>query len=108
MSEKVFYGGDTKFSYTACQWIEAQSIETGKYIHYKICGHGGERMAKAWVLNDKGKKKHLCIFWLMDMNLKLTQCINFMDIIGMGIHGQRIVQKDNKRDIKICVRLIGL
>ena len=44
----------------------------------------------------------------MDMNLKLTQCINFMDIIGMGIHGQRIVQKDNKRDIKIRVRLIGL
>ena len=21
-SEKVFYGGDTKFSYTACQWRE--------------------------------------------------------------------------------------
>ena len=21
-SEKVFYGGDTKFSYAACQWIE--------------------------------------------------------------------------------------
>ena len=29
-SEKVFYGGETKFSYTACQWIEAQNIETGK------------------------------------------------------------------------------
>ena len=22
-SQKVFYGGDIKFSYTACQWIEA-------------------------------------------------------------------------------------
>ena len=27
-SEKVLYGGDTKFRYTACQWIEAQTIET--------------------------------------------------------------------------------
>ena len=36
-SEKVFYGGDTKFSYTACQWIEAQTIETGKHIHHKKC-----------------------------------------------------------------------
>ena len=51
-SEKVFYGGDTKFSYTACQWIEAQAIETGKHIHHNMCGHGGERMVKVWVLND--------------------------------------------------------
>ena len=41
-SEKVFYGGDTKFS----QWIEAQAIETGKHIHHKMCGHGRERMVK--------------------------------------------------------------
>ena len=34
-SEKVLYGGDTKFSYTACQWIETQSIETGKHINHK-------------------------------------------------------------------------
>ena len=84
-SKKVFYGGDTKFSYTACQWIEAQAIETGKHIHHKMCGHGGERMAKVWVLNDKGKKGPVS-FWLMDMSLKLTQCINFTDAIGMGIH----------------------
>ena len=56
-SEKVFYGGDTKFSYTACQWIEAQAIETGKHIHHKMCGHSGERMVTVWVLNDKGKKE---------------------------------------------------
>ena len=56
-SEKVFYGGDTKFSYTACQWIEVQDIETGKHIHDKICGHGGERMVTVWVLNDNGKKE---------------------------------------------------
>ena len=34
-SEKVFYGGDTKFSYTTCQCIEVQAIETGKYIIIK-------------------------------------------------------------------------
>ena len=53
-SEKVFYGGDTKFSYAACQWIEVQAIETGKHIDHKMCGHSGERMLKVWVLNDKG------------------------------------------------------
>ena len=42
-------------------------------------------MAKVWVLNDKGKKNRYP-FWLMDMSLKLTQCINFTDAIGMGIH----------------------
>ena len=42
-SEMVFYGSDTKFSYAACQWIEAKVMETGKYIHHKMCGHGGER-----------------------------------------------------------------
>ena len=56
-SEKVFYyGDDTKFSYTACQWTEAQTIETGKHIHHKMCSHGGERMVNVWVLNDKGKQ----------------------------------------------------
>ena len=43
----------------------------------------------------------------MDMNLKLTQCIHFMDVIGMGIYAERILQKDKKRDVKIRVRLIG-
>ena len=63
-SEKVFYGGDTKFSYTSCQCIEAQAIETGKYIHHKMCGHGGECMVKGWVLNDKDKKEP--VFFLVD------------------------------------------
>ena len=53
-------------------------------------------------------KKSQHIFWLMDMNLKPTQCIKFMDVIGAGIHVYRTVQKDNKRDMKIRVRLIGL
>ena len=56
-SEKVFYGGDTKFSYTACQWIEVQAIETGKHIHHKMCGHVGERMVTVWALNVKGEKE---------------------------------------------------
>ena len=56
-SEKVFYGGDIKFSYAACQWIEAQATKTGKHIHHKMCGHGGERMAKVWVLNNKNEKE---------------------------------------------------
>ena len=50
-SEKVLYGGDTKFSYTACQWIEAQAMKTGKHIHHKMCGHGRECMVKVWVLS---------------------------------------------------------
>ena len=56
-SEKVFYGGETKFSYTACQWIEAEAVKIGKHIHHKMCGHGGERMVKVQILNDKGRKE---------------------------------------------------
>ena len=55
-SEKLFYGDYIKFSYTACQWIDAQAIETGKHNHHNMCGHGRERMVNVWVLNDKGKK----------------------------------------------------
>ena len=83
-SEKVFYGGDTKFSYTACQWIEAQAIEAGKHIHHKLCGRCGERMVTVWV-NDKGEKE-AASFSLMDMSLKPTQYINFTDVIGMSIY----------------------
>ena len=39
-SEKVFYGGKPNFSYSACQWIEHMSEETGKHIHHALCGHG--------------------------------------------------------------------
>ena len=42
-SEKVFYGGKPNFSYSACQWVEHMSEETGKHIHHALCGHGGER-----------------------------------------------------------------
>ena len=55
-SEKLFNGGDTRFSYTACQWIEGEAVKIGEHIHHKMCGHGGERKVKVWVLDDKGKK----------------------------------------------------
>ena len=60
-SEKMFYGGDTKYSYTACQWIEAQDVKIGKHIHQKMCERGEERMVKVWILNDKGKKKRFLV-----------------------------------------------
>ena len=53
-------------------------------------------------------KKNRYLFWLMDMSLKLTRCINFIDVIGMGIRAERIVEEDNKRDIKIRTGLINL
>ena len=50
-SEKVFYGGNTRFSFMveiqdtrsidACRWIKVQAIERGKHIHHKMFGHGG-------------------------------------------------------------------
>ena len=60
--EKVFYGGNTKFCYTVCQWIEAHAKETGKHIHLKICGHGGECMVNVWVLNDECKRNTSIVF----------------------------------------------
>ena len=41
-SEKVFYGGNKKFSYAPCQWIEKQSELIGRHIYHALCGHGGE------------------------------------------------------------------
>ena len=54
-SEKVFYGGETGFSYSACQWIAHMSEKTGRHIHHKMCGHGGERQVTVWYLNSKGE-----------------------------------------------------
>ena len=52
-SDKVFYGGNTQFSYSGCKWIEKQMEITGKHIHHALCGHGGERFVKV------GKKEIL-------------------------------------------------
>ena len=45
-SENVFYGGNTNFSYAACQWIEKQSELIGEHIHHALCGHRGEFSVK--------------------------------------------------------------
>ena len=47
-TEKVFYGGNTKFSYAACQWIEKQSELTGRHIH-----HGGEYYVHLYAGKEK-------------------------------------------------------
>ena len=58
-SEKVLYGGEKGFSYSACQWIEHMSEKTGRHIHHKMCGHGGERQVTVWwFLNSNGKRDY--------------------------------------------------
>ena len=42
-SEKVFYDGNTQFSFKGCKWIERQSELLGRHIHNAMCGHGAER-----------------------------------------------------------------
>ena len=49
--EKVFYGGNTQFSWKACRWIEHQLELIGQHIHYALCSHGGERCV---VINKEG------------------------------------------------------
>ena len=53
-TEKVFYGGNKKFSCAACQWIEKQSELIGRHIHHALCGHGGEYYVHLYA----GKKKN--------------------------------------------------
>ena len=92
----MFYGGDTKFSYTACQWIEAQAIKTSKHIHHKINGHGGECMVKVWVLNDKGKKEPA--FFLVDGYDPETNTV--YQFHGCPWHGHTCLKNRTKRQQK--------
>ena len=104
-SEKMFYGGDIKLSYTACQWIEAQAIEKVKHIHHKMCGHGGERMMTVWVLNDKDENES----FLVDRYEPETN-IEYQ-FHGCHWHGHTCLNnrtKRQQRDMKIRVGLIGL
>ena len=57
-TEKVFYGGNTKFSYAACQWIEKQSELIGRHIHHALCGHGGEYYVTVKD-NEEDRKKEI-------------------------------------------------
>ena len=75
-SEKVFYGGNTQFSWKGCKWIEKQSELIGGHIHHALCGHGGESMSSLI------KKKS----WSMDTTLKPQPCINSTDANGMVVH----------------------
>ena len=52
-TEKVFYGGNKKFSYAACQWIEKQSELIGRHIHHALCGHGGEYYVRLYAGKEK-------------------------------------------------------
>ena len=74
-SEKVFYGGNTQFSWEVCRWIEHQSKLIGRHIHHTLCGHGGERC----VVIDMQEI-------LVDgMTLELQLIINSMDASGMAV-----------------------
>ena len=95
-SEKLFYGGDTKFSYTVYQWIEAQAMKTGKHIHHKMCGHGGECMVKVWVLNDKGEKEP--VTFLVDGNGPETNTV--YQFYGCRCHGHTCLKNRTKRQQK--------
>ena len=57
-TEKVFYGGNTKFSYAACQWIEKQSELIGRHIHHALCGHGGDNYVTVKD-DEKDRKKEI-------------------------------------------------
>ena len=92
-SEKVFYGSDTKFSYTVRQWTEAQDKETDKHIHHKMCGHGGECMVKAWVLNDKGEKEPA--IFLVDGCEPETNTVH--QLHGCHRHGYTCLKNRTKR-----------
>ena len=89
----MFYGGDTKFSYTTCQWIEAEAVKIGKHIHHKMCGHGGERMVKVWVLDDKGKKTPT--YFSVDGYEPETNTI--YQIHGYYWHGHTCIKNRTKR-----------
>ena len=55
-TEKVFYGGNKKFSYAACQWIEKQSELIGRHIHHALCGHGGEYYVHLYAGKEKDSR----------------------------------------------------
>ena len=89
----MFYGGETKFSYTACHCIEAQVIESGENVHHKMCGYGGERMVKVWVLNYKNEKEPA--YFLVDRYEPETNTA--YQFHGCHWHGHTCLKKSTKR-----------
>ena len=86
-SEKVFYGGNTQFSYIDCKWIEKPSEKIGKHTHHALCGHGGEKCMKI-------NKKEILV---MVLNLKLILFINFMIVNGTDALPQTEMVIDTKK-----------
>ena len=94
--EKVFYGGETGFSYSACQWIEHMSEETGRHIHHKMCGHGGERQVTVWYLNSKGEKA--CTTYPVDGYEPETRTV--YQFHGCKWHGHPCIKDRTKKQRK--------
>ena len=76
--------------------IEAQAIETGKHIHHKMCGHGGERMVTVWVLSDKGEKEPAS--FLVDGYEPKTSTV--YQFHGCHWHGHTCLKNSTKRQQK--------
>ena len=75
-SEKVFYGGNTQFSWKACKWIKSAILSglEGTFIMHCVAMEG----KGVWSLT---KKKS----WLMDTTLKPQPLVNSMDANGMVV-----------------------
>ena len=99
-SEKVFYGGCTKFSYAACQWIEKQSELIGKHIHHALCMHGGEFCVEVeyeeWKMRKVfGWQK----FRLMDMNQNQKLFFNITGVNGTDVRAKKKETHLTKKNI---------
>ena len=91
--DKMLYDGDTKFSYKACQWVEAESKKLGEHIHNKMCGHGGERQVYCKWTDHEGETQ-TGIFQSMGMSRRLVLCINIMGASGTGADVRKIGVRD--------------
>ena len=96
-SEKVFYGGNTNFSYAACQWIEKQSELIGEHIHHALCGHGGEFSVKI------GGK----FFLLMDMSRKQELFFNITVVNGTDVRAESAAARSEaqKKEIHLTKKV---
>ena len=74
-SEKVFYVGNTQFSWKASRWIERLSELIGGHIHHALYGHGRERCV---VINTKKS-------WLTGMTLELQPFFHSVDASGTAV-----------------------
>ena len=103
-SDDVFYGGDTKFSYAACQWIEHMSTKTGKHIHHKMCGHGGERQVMVVIENEKGEGEEY--FYPIDGYEPETNTV--YQYHGCKWHGHSCLESRTNRQTKRYVPTMAL